>query len=146
MVSKPRKLKVGRDSVVMGDVTGEVGDGSVVIGATDENESTILNTPMAVGRGAFAGPDSIAIGAGAGAGSGAQLPFLVNQLSDAVAATGDDAIVARFNDLIAELSGENGQPNKQKATSIMEQLRNAGALNGALALMEKVQELINVIL
>jgi hypothetical protein len=74
------------------------------------------------------------------------LPFLVNQLSDVVAATGDDAIVARFNELIAELSGENGEPSNQKATSIMEHLRNAGALNGFRALMERVQELINAYL
>lgn len=70
MSNKSRKLDVGRDAVVMGnDVTGNVGDGSVVIGATDDRGNTILNTSMAVGRGATAGPDSIAIGAGAHAGS-----------------------------------------------------------------------------
>ena len=68
MGNKSRKLDVGRDSVVMGnDVTGHVGDGSVVIGATDDRGNVILNTPMAVGRGATAGPNSIAIGADAGA-------------------------------------------------------------------------------
>jgi hypothetical protein len=69
MGNKSRKLDVGSDSVVIGnDVTGNVGDGSVVIGATDTRGNVILNTPMAVGRGAVAGPNSIAIGAGAGAG------------------------------------------------------------------------------
>jgi hypothetical protein len=64
------KMKVGRESVVMGTVPQniEVGDGSVVIGATDNCGSTNLTTPMAVGKGAFAGPRSIAIGAYAGAG------------------------------------------------------------------------------
>ncbi len=139
---KPRKLKVGRNSVVMGNVVGEVGDGSVVIGATGDRGNVILNTPMAVGRGAFAGPESIAIGAGAAAGVGAQLPFLVNQIADAVAVAGDDAIAARFNELVAELAGENGKPNKEKAMSIMEYLRNVAALNGVWALIERLQLLI----
>lgn len=63
------KIKTGKDSVVIGDVNGEIGDGSVVIGATDNRGNTIINQPMAVGRGAKAGPGSIAIGAGASAGS-----------------------------------------------------------------------------
>ena len=75
---------------------------------------------MAVGRGAFAGPGSIAIGAGAGAGTGASLPFLVNQLSDAVAQTNDPKITARFNELIVELAGENGTLDKTKARSILD--------------------------
>ena len=64
-------LTVGDDSVVMGNVPPgtKVGKGSVVIGPTDNRGNTILNTPMAVGRDARAGPGSIAIGAGAGAGS-----------------------------------------------------------------------------
>ena len=59
---------VGKDSVVMFAPNAHVGDGSVVIGATDGNGSTILRETMAVGRGAYAAPGSIAIGAGAGAG------------------------------------------------------------------------------
>ena len=54
-------------AVVIGDVSGEVGNGSVVIGATDDRGNTILNQPMAVGRDAKAGRGSIAIGAGASA-------------------------------------------------------------------------------
>jgi hypothetical protein len=34
----------------------------------DAHGNTIINQPVAVGRGAYAGPGSIAIGAGAGAG------------------------------------------------------------------------------
>jgi hypothetical protein len=67
-MSKARKLNVGKDSVVIGDVSGNVGVGSVVVGPTDDRGQVILNQPMAVGRDAFAGPGSIAIGAGAGAG------------------------------------------------------------------------------
>ncbi|WP_143549372.1 hypothetical protein [Rhodopirellula bahusiensis] len=139
---KPRKLKVGRDSVVMGNVTGDVGDGSVVIGPTDDRGNTIIDTPMAVGRGAAAGPGSIAIGAGAYAGGQPQLPYLVNQLSDAVAATDDDAVAAKFNELIAELSGENGKPDKEKASTIMAQLRNFATLNGVVSLIDRIQEQI----
>ncbi len=66
---------VGADAVVMGNVpsTMNVGNGSVVIGA-DAHGNTILNQPMAVGRGAQAGPGSIAIGAGAGAGMSGNAP------------------------------------------------------------------------
>jgi hypothetical protein len=66
--NKQNTLEVGSDSVVMGKVTGKVGDRSVVIGATDDKGNTIINTPMAVGNNAQAGPNSIAIGAGADAG------------------------------------------------------------------------------
>ncbi|MGD8230145.1 MAG: hypothetical protein PVI20_20380, partial [Desulfobacteraceae bacterium] len=58
-----KRLDVGKDAVVMGDVSGNVGDGSVVIGPTDNRGNVILNQPMAVGRNAHAGPGSIAIGA-----------------------------------------------------------------------------------
>jgi len=62
-------VTVGNDSVAFGQVSGSVGDRSVVIGATDSNGNTILNQPIAVGYNAHAGPGSIAIGANAGAGS-----------------------------------------------------------------------------
>ena len=139
---KPLKLKVGRDSVVMGNVTGEVGDSSVVIGPTDEHGNTIIDKPMAVGRGASAGPDSIAIGATAYAGADPQLPHLVNQLSDAVEATGDNETAAKFNSLVKELSGKNGDPDKGRALTILEQLRNAATLNGALGLIGRIQQLV----
>ena len=63
------QVRVGDDSVVMGDVSGAVGDRSVVVSATDDRGNTILNQPMAVGHKAHAGPGSIAVGANAGAGS-----------------------------------------------------------------------------
>ena len=142
MENRPRKLNVGIDSVVIGNVAGDVGNGSVVIGPTDNRGNTIINTPMAVGRGAFAGPGSIAIGAGAGAGTGASLPFLVNQLSDAVAQTNDPKITARFNELIAELAGENGTLDKTKARSILDQFRNLATLNGVWGLIDRISGLL----
>ena len=62
-------MKIGKDSVVMGQMPAdaEIGEGCTIIGATDANGNTILNTTMAVGKGAFAGPGGIAIGTGAGA-------------------------------------------------------------------------------
>ncbi len=142
MANPPRKLKVGIDSVVIGNVTGDIGNGSVVIGATDDRGNTIINTPMAVGRGAFAGPGSIAIGAGAGAGVGASLPFLVNQLSDAVAHVNDPQVTARFNELIAELAGENGTVDKTKAQTVLGQLRNLATLNGVWGLIDRISGLL----
>lgn len=56
-------LEVGEDAVVIGNVTGKIGNGSVIIGPTDGNGKTIINQPMAVGRGAKADSGSIAIGA-----------------------------------------------------------------------------------
>jgi hypothetical protein len=44
----------------------KVGNGSVVVGSTDANGNTIINQPMAVGYGAQAGENGIAIGAFAG--------------------------------------------------------------------------------
>lgn len=57
----------------------EAGDGSVIIGATDAHGNTILNYPLAAGRGAQAAPGSTAIGAGAGAGLGTK-PKITNKM------------------------------------------------------------------
>lgn len=69
-VKKQRKqaMKVGKGSVVMGQVPpdAEIGEGCTIVGPTDQFGNTILNTPMAVGKGAYAGPGGIAIGTGAG--------------------------------------------------------------------------------
>jgi hypothetical protein len=142
MENQPRKLTVGIDSVVIGNVSGDVGNGSVVIGPTDNRGNTIINTPMAVGRGAFAGPGSISIGAGAGAGAGASLPFLVNQLSDVVALTNDPQIVGNFNELVAELAGENGSPDKSKAQSILDNLRTLATLNSVWTLIDRIKDIL----
>ncbi len=63
-----QNFSVGDESVVIGNVRKNVGNKSVVIGATNNRCNTILNKSMAVGYGAKAGPDSIAIGAYAGSG------------------------------------------------------------------------------
>ena len=64
-----KKMIVGKDSVVIGYVSGLVGDHSVAIGPTDNRGSSNITTPMAVGSNAHAGPGSIAIGANANSNS-----------------------------------------------------------------------------
>lgn len=65
-------MKVGRDSVVIGQVAAgaTIGDRSVVVGATDLNGNTIIREG-AFGYGAKASPGSVAIGAHAHATSSA---------------------------------------------------------------------------
>jgi hypothetical protein len=67
----PSSLSVGDESVVVGRVAPNtrVGNRSTIVGATDDRGNTILNTPMAIGHGAYAGPGSVAIGTGAGSGA-----------------------------------------------------------------------------
>lgn len=69
MVEKRGKLSVGVDFGVIGRVSGEVGDGSVVIGATDDRGNVVLSQSMVIGRNARAVPGSIAVGANASTGS-----------------------------------------------------------------------------
>ena len=81
-------MKTGKHSVVIGNVptNSNIGEGSVVVGATDARGNTILNQPMAVGFGAKAGPNSIAIGAFASAGI-PNLPFpdvLKNEMAELI--------------------------------------------------------------
>ena len=86
MPKDPQKLSVGKDSVVIGNVEGTVGDGSTIVGATDNKGNTILNQEMAVGRGAQAGPGSIAIGAGASAGASIPANRVEIQLNNSIVA------------------------------------------------------------
>lgn len=80
-VDAPKKgIDVGKDAVAMGRIPdgSKIGDGSVVIGATDDKGNTILNQGgLAVGKGATAGPNSIAIGAKASAGNTYTTPNIV---------------------------------------------------------------------
>lgn len=140
MEKKVLKLKVGKDSVVYGNVEGEVGDGSVVIGPTDTNGNVILNNTMAIGRGAWAGPNSISIGAGAGAGQ--QVPYLINQLGELVERTGEQKLVENFNTLVTEISNSKAPLNKSKINTALEYLKNAATLNSALELLGKIKAYI----
>jgi hypothetical protein len=109
-------MKIGNESVVMGKVSESmnVGDRSVVIGATDSRGNTIINTPMAVGYGAKAGPGCIAIGAYASAGShGIEFPDEVKQ---AMSGLVESALQRQNVELISALkvlANELNQPQKQ---------------------------------
>jgi hypothetical protein len=64
--------RVGNRSVVYGSVPHDVGDDSVVVGATDSNGNTIIPVApggSAFGAGAQAGPRSLSMGHKAGAGA-----------------------------------------------------------------------------
>ena len=125
MDRKPQKIDVGKDSVVIGQVTGTVGDGSVVIGATDERGNTIINQPMAVGRGAQAGPGSIAIGAGASAGV-VSLAVLANHLSDLVTAMNKDEDSATHQDSIVHVAQAAEAAKKNDGPTVLHHLKAAG--------------------
>ena len=134
-------MKIGRDSVVIGNVPphSEVGDGSVVIGATDAHGNTIINQPMAVGRGAKAGPGSIAIGAFAGAGtttSSVGLAADLQELANLIAQQNNDAIAKEFEKFRAELARPN--PNKSTVLNAWEAVKAAGSINGAHTLLLKI--------
>jgi hypothetical protein len=63
----PTLPSVGTESVVIGEVNRNVGDRSVVIGATDDQHNTRLQQGV-YGYGSCAGPGSLTVGAYAGAG------------------------------------------------------------------------------
>lgn len=60
---------IGRGSVVVGDVKANVGDDSVVVGATDNNGNVRFDKPTTIGNRAQGGPDSVVIGNDAGGGT-----------------------------------------------------------------------------
>jgi Pyruvate/2-oxoacid:ferredoxin oxidoreductase gamma subunit len=134
-------MKIGKDSVVIGNVPAhlEVGDGSVIIGATDANGNTIINQPMAVGRGARAGLSSIAIGAFAGAGvssSADELAADLQRLGALIAQQNNEALATGFEKLRTELA--RPAPSRSGVMSAWEVVKAAGAINGAHGLLLKI--------
>ena len=136
-------MKIGKDSVVIGNVPtdAQVGDGSVLIGATDARGNTILNQPMAVGRGAQAGPGSIAIGAFAGAGVTQRqiveaLQEDLQQYAKLVSARQDEALSREFEKLKVEL--QQPAPNKSAVLKAWEGVKALGNINGAHTLLVKI--------
>ena len=135
-------MKVGKHSVVIGDVpsTSHIGEGSVVIGATDSNGNTILNTPMAVGYGAKAGPGSIAIGAFAGAGLPdlSFPPQLRSEIEDLVSLaikSGNQELIAA----IAKLAAELRQPRAKGGAVLAawEGVKSLATIDGAYNLLAR---------
>ena len=142
MNDNDKKLSVGKNSVVIGNVSGNVGDGSVVVGPTDDRGNVILNQSMAVGRNAHAGPGSIAIGANAGAGSNIAVVF--NELSKMIEATADQSLIESFKELCSELNKD--QKDKSRISGLWNTIKNAAALGGAVSLVKEAGLIIASIL
>ena len=138
MSNSERKLSVGDDSVVMGNVSGTVGHRSVVIGPTDNRGNTIINQSMAVGHNAHASPGSIAIGANAGAGS--EMGAVLAEIGKIIGPTGDQELIKAFNDLCHELNSP--QKDKSTITRLWNTIKTAAALNGFIGLVSRAADLI----
>ena len=139
MGANDKNLNVGDDSVVMGNVSGNVGNRSVVVGPTDNKGNTILNQPGAFGYNAHAGPDSIAIGAHAGGGSDIDLAF--SEIHKIIIASKDEKLIKSFKELASELS----MPKKgtSKISRLWNEIKESTVLNEALGLVMKISEHIN---
>ena len=131
-------IKTGKDSVVIGNVEGDVGEGSVVIGPTDSQGNTIINQSMAAGRGASAAPGSIAIGAGASAGS--ELFHLINRLKLEPTVREDTALLRKLDELHEELN--KSSPDRSKILGLWEAIQASASLGGAIGLVQKIGGLI----
>jgi len=142
MAKKKKKINVGKDSVVIGDVSGEIGDGSVVIGPTDSKGNVILNQPMAVGRNAHAGPGSIAIGAGAGAGSNIDAVF--GNLGQIIEASGNKEHIDAYMELIQEINKPN--KDKNKISKLWKFFETLATLDGVQNLMAQASAFIIALL
>lgn len=133
-----KKITVGKDSVVIGNVYGNIGDGSVVIGATDVFGNVILNQSMAIGKNAYASEGSIAIGVNAGAGN--ELGNVINQIKLIIDQTGDVSAIEKFKIFEQELKKES--PNKSMIKSSWEILKNIGSVNGMIGIAQKLEHLL----
>lgn len=131
-------MKVGKHSVVMGDVPtdADIGEGCVVIGATDAWGNTILNTPMAVGYGAKASPGSIAIGAFAGAGACVQtLQEGFEPLIRMAVAEQNQELLRAIEALAAEF--EQSRPDRSAIMRAWDGVRALATVGGAHALLSQ---------
>jgi hypothetical protein len=130
------KSKIGKDSVVMGRVPAdiEVGDRSVVIGATDSNGNTILNQTMAVGHGAQAGQNSIAIGAGASAGS--DIFHLIQQLRSVPEVQSDTTLITTIDNLTNELQKQ--EPNAGTVHALWSVVQSSATVGGAIGFVQAI--------
>jgi len=133
-------MKTGKHSVVIGNVPSDsnIGEGSVMIGATDSRGNTIFNHPMAIGYGAKAGPNSIAIGAFASAGV-PDIPFpdvLKNEMAELIGI----AVRQQSQELLDAIQRVSDELKPQKpATSLV--LKAWGVVK-ALATIDGAQNMV----
>jgi hypothetical protein len=135
---KKGDVRVGRDSVVMGRVSGKVGNRSVVIGATDDRGNVILNQSMAVGYNAHAGPGSIAIGANASAGS--ELPGILRQIQAIIRESNDRPLQLTFDRFVLEL--QRKEPDRTSIRTLWTAIQASATLAGASDFAGKASELL----
>ena len=140
MSNKVKKIKVGKNAVVIGDVSGEIGDGSVVIGATDERGNTILNESMAIGKGAKASQGSIAIGSGASAGT--DLFHLIDALKSESEIQGDDTLVSNIEAFRAELN--KPAPEQETVNKLWSIIQVSATTGGALGLVQQIGNILGL--
>jgi hypothetical protein len=135
-------MKIGKDSVVMGNVPSnlEVGEGCVIIGTTDERGNTIINQPMAVGRNTQARPNSIAIGSGANAGGGINLVAALHELSTLAEHSNNQQALSELGKILSELN--KAQPEKSIILKAWDTVKALGSINGAHALLSKISSAI----
>ena len=135
-------MKLGKDNVIMGNVPSdlEVGDGNVIIGATDSHGNTIINASMAVGRGAQAGPDSIAIGAGANAGSVVTLGQAIQELIRIAESAQDNNTVVQLKEIDTELA--KSAPSKSVVQRAWDGVKAAASISGAYSLLQAISKLL----
>ena len=133
-----KKITVGKDSVVIGNVSGNVGDGSVVIGATDAFGNVILNQSMSIGKNAYASEGSIAIGANAGAGN--ELASVIHQIKLIIDRTEDDSAIEKFKIFEQEIKKES--PNKNIIRSSWEILKDICNVDGMIGIFQKLEHLL----
>lgn len=136
-----KKLQVGKDSVVIGNINGNIGDGSVVIGATDSKGNVILKQSMAIGKNAYASEGSIAIGANAG--SGSDLTNLLHQIKLTIDKTGDTSAIEKFYLFNEQLHKEN--PDRNILKSSWEVLKNFASINGMIGIAERIQHILPIL-
>ncbi|MBN1638096.1 MAG: hypothetical protein JW866_03960 [Ignavibacteriales bacterium] len=124
--------KIGKDAVVIGNVNADVGDGSVVINATDSNGNVILNRPMAIGRGAKADNTSIAIGANANAGY--DINKALKDLSEIINNSKDEKLKLVFQDFLIE----KGSGDHKKLGSLWHIIETSSTLSGCIAFVQQI--------
>lgn len=135
--SNPNNLKVGENSVVIGNVSGQVGNNSVVIGATDNKGNIVLNSTMAIGTNAFAGPGSIAIGTNSGAGY--EIPIILNQINQLIEHSSDPQLMEKFANFRNILNSQNSlKQNKNILSTLWAAIKVATTLGAAGELTGKI--------
>ena len=143
-------MKVEKYSVVIGNVPSDtvVGEGSVVVGATDSHGNTMLTTPMTVGYSARGGAGDIVVGAFAG-GGGAQslavqeLRRALQEFAGFVVQRNEEALKGVFERLATEI--RNPRADRGAVMMAWNGVKALATVGGAHALVAKVSAALLVL-